>query len=69
MSVAANSGIFFIFPIIFLVLFVLHLVTCIWAYRDCLRRGKSSEYALLALLAILFFPVMGLIIYFIIRRD
>lgn len=50
-------------------LFVLHIAVCIWAYRDCLRRGKSSEFALIALVALLFFPVMGLIIYLLIRQD
>lgn len=50
-------------------LFILHIVSCIWAYRDCKRRGKSAEFAVLILLAILVFPVMGLIVYLIIRND
>ncbi|WP_248925160.1 PLDc N-terminal domain-containing protein [Paenibacillus hamazuiensis] len=50
-------------------LFVAHILCCLWAYRDCKRRGKSSEYALLVLLAILFFPLAGLIVYMVIRND
>lgn len=60
-------GIFF--GLLFLVFFILHIVLCVWAYRDSLKRGRSTEYALIALLAILIFPVMGLIIYLIIRND
>ncbi|MBO8163437.1 MAG: PLDc N-terminal domain-containing protein [Brevibacillus sp.] len=52
-----------------LALFVLNIVTSIWAYRDALRKGNSKEYALIVLVATLIFPVMGLIVYLIIRRD
>jgi hypothetical protein len=49
--------------------FLLHIASCVWAYRDSLRRGKSTEFAILALLAILFFPIIGLIVYLLIRND
>ncbi|SEB10903.1 Phospholipase_D-nuclease N-terminal [Thalassobacillus cyri] len=57
-------GVFFV-----LLLFVLNIVTSIWAYRDSQRKGKSQEYALIILIGTLFFPIIGLIIYLIIRND
>ncbi|WP_312875672.1 PLDc N-terminal domain-containing protein [Paenibacillus planticolens] len=48
---------------------MLHIVLCVWAYRDSIRRGKSTEFAILILLAMLFFPILGLIVYLIIRND
>jgi hypothetical protein len=62
-------SLFFIFIIISLGLLLLNIVTSIWAYRDSLRRGNSKEYAIIILVATLFFPVLGLIIYLIIRND
>lgn len=50
-------------------LFLLNIVTSIWAYRDAIRKGNSKEYALLVLLGTLFFPILGLIIYLIIRDN
>ncbi|MGN7456184.1 PLDc N-terminal domain-containing protein [Paenibacillus pasadenensis] len=58
-----------LFLLIALGLFVLHIALCVWAYRDARDRGYSSEFALLVLLALLFFPVVGLIVYLIIRED
>lgn len=52
-----------------LVLFVIHIALCVWAYRDCIRRGKSQEYALIVLVGLLFFPLIGLIVYLLIRND
>jgi hypothetical protein len=52
-----------------LLLFLLHIVICIWSYRDCLRRGKSQEYAVIVLFGLLFFPIIGLIVYLVIRND
>jgi hypothetical protein len=52
-----------------LLLSLLHIVICIWAYRDCLKRGKSQDYAVLVLFGLLFFPVIGLITYLVIRND
>ena len=60
----------FIFGFIFIFfLFILHIISCVWAYRDSIKRGKSTEFALIVLLAILFFPIIGLIVYLLIRND
>lgn len=59
-------------PFVFFIgiaLFVLHIAICIWAYKDCQSRGKSPEFALIILVALLFFPIMGLILYLVIRND
>jgi uncharacterized membrane protein YhaH (DUF805 family) len=48
---------------------VLHIALCVWAFRDCRRRGKSSEFALIVVVALFFFPVMGLIVYLLIRNE
>ncbi|MFV8828165.1 PLDc N-terminal domain-containing protein [Alkalihalobacterium sp. APHAB7] len=61
---AASIVLFFIFG-----LFLLNIFTSIWAYRDAISNGNSKEYALLVLIGTLFFPVLGLIIYFFIRND
>lgn len=59
-----------LFVLFFIVgLFVLNIVTSIWAYRDALNKGRSKEYALIVLIGTLIFPVMGLIVYLIIRND
>lgn len=60
------AGFFFL---ISLLLFVLHIVLCVWAYRDCCRRGKSQEFALIVLIGLFFFPLLGLIVYLLIRND
>nr|WP_157184264.1 PLDc N-terminal domain-containing protein [Evansella cellulosilytica] len=52
-----------------IILFLLNILTSIWAYRDSLRRGNSKEYSLIVLLGTLFFPVVGLIVYYVIRHD
>ncbi|SHM88897.1 PLDc N-terminal domain-containing protein [Gracilibacillus kekensis] len=58
------------FPLLFiLLLFILNIITSIWTYRDAIRNGNSKEYAILALIGTLFFPVIGLIVYLVIRRD
>lgn len=62
-------GLFFIFIIISLGLLILNIATSIWAYRDSLNRGNSKEYAIIVLIATLFFPILGLIVYLIIRND
>lgn len=63
-------GIFFLAIIFFMFLgLVLNVVTSIWAYRDSLRKGNSKEYALVVLIGTLIFPVLGLIVYLIIRND
>lgn len=50
-------------------LFILHIALCVWAYRDAIRHGRSREFALLVLVALLFFPIVGLIVYLVIRGD
>ncbi len=50
-------------------LIILNIVTSIWAYRDSIRLGNSKEYAIVVLVGTLFFPILGLVIYLIIRRD
>ncbi|SET92796.1 hypothetical protein SAMN05421676_11134 [Salinibacillus kushneri] len=61
-----------ILPILFfflLILFILNIFTSIWAYRDSIRKGNSKEYAIVVLIGTLFFPIVGLIVYLIIRND
>lgn len=61
----AFLGLFFF---IIVGLFLLNILTSIWAYRDSIRNGNSKEYAIVVLIGTLFFPVLGLIVYFIIRK-
>ncbi|WP_188376809.1 PLDc N-terminal domain-containing protein [Halobacillus andaensis] len=61
---------FFILFILFgLALFILNIATSVWAYRDSKRKGNSQGFTLVVLLGTLFFPVVGLIVYLIIRND
>lgn len=66
-------GMPFVFVAMFLLisfgLLLLNVITSIWAYRDALRKGNSKEYAIIVLIGTLFFPILGLIIYLIIRND
>ncbi|MBB6454847.1 pilus assembly protein TadC [Salirhabdus euzebyi] len=65
----AFSG-FFAFVLFFLLLLlILNIITSIWAYRDALRKGQSKEYALIVLIGTLIFPIIGLIVYLVIRND
>jgi hypothetical protein len=66
MDIPIAVGIFFF---IFIGGFILNLITSIWAYRDALRKGNSKEYAVIILVATLVFPILGLIVYLIIRKD
>ncbi|WP_240375791.1 PLDc N-terminal domain-containing protein [Bacillus piscicola] len=50
-------------------LFLLNIVTSIWAYRDAVKKGNSKEFALIVLIGTLFFPILGLIIYLFIRNN
>jgi len=52
-----------------LLLLALQIAVCVWGYRDSIRRGKSNEYAIVVLFGLLFFPIVGLIVYLIIRND
>lgn len=49
--------------------FLLHIVVCVWGYNDARRKGRSPEFAILVVLGLLFFPVVGLIIYLLIRNN
>ncbi|TPG93532.1 hypothetical protein EEL32_00305 (plasmid) [Brevibacillus laterosporus] len=48
---------------------LLNIFFSIWAYRDSRSRGNSKEFSLIALIAVLAFPIIGLVIYLVIRRD
>ncbi|MGM8215273.1 PLDc N-terminal domain-containing protein [Bacillaceae bacterium W0354] len=61
--------IIFLFLFFGLILLLLNIITSIWAYRDSLRKGNSKEYSIIVLVGTLFFPVIGLIVYLIIRND
>ncbi|GIO00512.1 PLDc N-terminal domain-containing protein [Brevibacillus laterosporus] len=47
----------------------LNILISIWAYRDSRSRGNSKEFSLIVLIALLAFPIIGLLIYLVIRRD
>ncbi|WP_425453269.1 PLDc N-terminal domain-containing protein [Cohnella lupini] len=51
------------------IFFVIHIALCVWAYRDARRKGKSPEFAIIVLIALFFFPILGLIVYLLIRND
>ncbi|TKI59261.1 hypothetical protein E8L90_03470 [Brevibacillus antibioticus] len=55
--------------LLFLFLNVLNIVISIWAYRDARRRGNSNEFSIIVLVALLVFPIIGLIVYLLIRKD
>ena len=65
MSIIFGSFIF----LFIVLLYGLNIVTSVWAYRDSLRNGNSKEYSLIILIGTLIFPVLGLIVYFIIRNE
>ncbi len=73
MEFLAAFGIPFVFIIfILLVVFgglILNVITSIWAYKDALKMGNSKEYALIVLVGTLFFPIIGIIVYLIIRKN
>lgn len=70
-QVGDASPTFFVFLPILLILFlnVINIVISIWAYRDARRRGNSKEFSIIVLIALLFFPIIGLIVYLVIRKD
>ncbi|MED4750423.1 PLDc N-terminal domain-containing protein [Brevibacillus choshinensis] len=55
--------------LLILILNILNILISIWAYRDARRRGNSKEFALIVLVALLLFPIIGLVIYLVIRKD
>lgn len=66
-----GSSVFVAFlPILlFLLVNVVNIFLSIWAYRDSRKRGNSKEFSLIILVAVLFFPIIGLIVYLVIRKD
>lgn len=68
-SVGAAAAFAFVPLLFFLFMCAVHILICIWAYRDARRRGNSKEFALIVLVALLFFPVVGIIVYLAIRND
>ncbi|MCA1012602.1 PLDc N-terminal domain-containing protein [Halobacillus halophilus] len=64
-----NFALLFAFLLFGLLLLILNIVTSIWSYRDSRRKGRSPEFAIMVLLGTLFFPVIGLVIYLVIRND
>ncbi|ALS28153.1 phospholipase D nuclease [Paenibacillus sp. 32O-W] len=63
-SLIGLAGLFFI-----MIPLLIHISLGVWVYRDARRRGRSAEYAIVALLAVLMFPVVGIIVYLFIRYD
>jgi len=63
------SSMFILIAFILLLGFLLNIFTSIWAYRDSLNKGNSKEYSIVVLIGTLFFPIIGLIVYLIIRND
>ncbi len=40
-----------------------------WAYRDARRRGNSKEFAVIVMVGVLVVPLVGAIVYYLIRED
>ncbi|WP_412847935.1 PLDc N-terminal domain-containing protein [Brevibacillus sp. 179-C9.3 HS] len=55
--------------LILLFLNIINIVISIWAYRDARRRENSKEFSVIVLVALLIFPIIGLIVYLVIRKD
>jgi hypothetical protein len=66
---AGFGGIITFFLFLSLIFFIIHVAICVWAYRDAIRKGRSQEFALLVIVALFFFPILGLIVYLLIRND
>ena len=63
------GGFFMIFIFFGLLFLIFNIFTSIWAYRDALSKGNSKEYAIIVLVGTLFFPIIGLIVYLVIRNG
>lgn len=69
-AVFGGMAIWLIVVLVFsLGLLIFNIVTSIWAYRDAKRKEKSELYCLVVLIATLFFPIIGFIVYLFIRND
>lgn len=58
MELIGGVGLLFLFLV-----FMLHIASIVLVYRDCARKRRSPEFTLLAILAVLCFPIVGLIVY------
>jgi uncharacterized paraquat-inducible protein A len=63
------STLFALFFLISIFIFIVHIVICIWGFRDALRRTGRQEMAILVLIAMFVFPLLGPIVYLFIRND
>ncbi len=63
------GGVIFLFLFISIALLALNIITSVWAYRDAKRKGKSNEFALIVLIGTLIFPILGLVVYLVIRNS
>ncbi|MBD3917291.1 hypothetical protein H8B09_00875 [Paenibacillus sp. PR3] len=62
-------GIVLFFVLISLLFFVFHIISIVWAYRDAIRKGNEPLFALGVAALIFFFPIIGLIVYLLIRSS
>jgi hypothetical protein len=62
-------GIILFFVLISLLFMVFHIVSIVWAYRDAIRKGNEPIFALGVAALIFFFPIIGLIVYLLIRSS
>ncbi|WP_164779520.1 PLDc N-terminal domain-containing protein [Paenibacillus kobensis] len=58
-----------LFLFIGIALFVIHLITIVWTYRDAVRQGHDPLYALVFAGIIFFFPILGFIVYLLVRKS
>lgn len=54
--------------LILFIIFILPILLCVWGYKDAKKNGKSNTYALGILILILVFPIIGWLIYLLIRK-
>lgn len=60
-------AVFFIQLLVFIIS-ILSIVLCVWGYKDTIGKGRSRGYALSVCIMILFFPIIGIIVYLCIRN-
>jgi hypothetical protein len=63
------STLFALFFLFSICMFIVHIVICIWGFRDALSRTRRQEIAILVLIAMFVFPLLGPIVYLFIRND
>ncbi len=57
---------FGLFCSIYVVVFIVAILICVWVYRDAQKRGMNAT---LWLIIVLLTSILGLIIYLIVRKD